>query len=88
MMVLSDGTLEMCGNNARLKMKQKDKEFVHHIWDHFNEIGIVGAEPKETSQFRKGHGSKLASLRVQNLHSPLLNRLKKTMVPKGGRKKC
>ncbi|CAJ0827275.1 6357_t:CDS:10 [Entrophospora sp. SA101] len=51
MMVLSDGTLEMCGNNARLKMKQKDKEFVHHIWDHFNEIGIVGAEPKETSQF-------------------------------------
>ncbi|CAJ0755110.1 3628_t:CDS:10 [Entrophospora sp. SA101] len=53
MMVLSDGTLEMCGNNARLKMKQKDKEFVHHIWDHFNEIGIVGAEPKETSQFRK-----------------------------------
>jgi hypothetical protein len=36
-----------------LQIKQKDKAFVQLLWDLFNEIGIVGAEPQLISAFLK-----------------------------------
>jgi len=42
-MILGEVSLEIKGKNARLKIKQKDKEFVYHLHDLFNPLGIVGA---------------------------------------------
>jgi len=42
--------------DARLQIKQKDKAFVQLLWEDLNEIGIVGAEPKEVSTLLKKSG--------------------------------
>jgi hypothetical protein len=42
--------------DARLQIKQKDKPFVQLLWEDLNEIGIVGAEPKEVSTLLKKSG--------------------------------
>src|SRR5438067_827670 len=42
-MILSDGNLQITGNNARLRIDQKDYGFVLHLWSLFYSIGMVGA---------------------------------------------
>lgn len=48
-MLLSDASLQKrkgSGNhNSWLIFQQKDKEFVYHLWELFNTVGIVGALP-------------------------------------------
>jgi hypothetical protein len=39
--------------NARLKFQQKDKEFVHHLYNKFKPLGIVGVDPRKTSYTHK-----------------------------------
>jgi hypothetical protein len=41
-MLLSDACLSIHGKYAKLKIQQKDKEFVMLLWNIFKEIGIVG----------------------------------------------
>lgn len=49
-MILSDAHLyqdkRAPNGNARLKIQQKDKEFVRHLWDQFYSLGFLGALPK------------------------------------------
>jgi hypothetical protein len=37
----------MHGKEALLKIHQKDKEFVYHLFNLFKPLGIVGAAPRE-----------------------------------------
>jgi hypothetical protein len=39
-MLLRDGFISMMGHNARLKIKQKDAEYVQLIWILFDSIGV------------------------------------------------
>ena len=55
------------GNSTNLHIKQKDADFVQHIWNLFDSIGIVGASPKTTDHYDKRTGktdSPLDSLRL------------------------
>jgi hypothetical protein len=55
-MELGDGNLEMNGNEARMRFHLKDQAFSIFLWTLFDSIGIVGAPPKETSNYHKVTG--------------------------------
>jgi hypothetical protein len=42
-MTLGDASLQMMGTDARLQIDQKDHDFVHHLYNLFYPIGLVGA---------------------------------------------
>jgi hypothetical protein len=44
-MILGDGSIIKNGNNACLRIKQKDKSFVDYLYNIFKPLNIVGAEP-------------------------------------------
>jgi len=56
-MILGDACLRLHGNNAYLQIKQKDKEFVYHLYNQFKSIGIVGAPPIELQSIIKPSGN-------------------------------
>lgn len=56
-MILGDGTIIKNGNNACLRIKQKDKSFVDYIYNIFKPFNIVGAEPNITSSIIKPSGN-------------------------------
>jgi hypothetical protein len=62
-MILGDACLRLHGKNAYLQIKQKDKEFVYHLYNQFKSIGIVGAPPIELQSIIKPSGSTLLSFR-------------------------
>ncbi len=49
-MQLSDSSIAIRGKGARLHVDLKDEEYAFHIWELFNAIGIVGAQPYLNSQ--------------------------------------
>src|SRR5690606_14870911 len=46
-MQLGDSHISLSSNskNARIHILQKDKEFVEHIWNNFNSLGLVNISP-------------------------------------------
>ncbi|CAJ0755113.1 3631_t:CDS:2 [Entrophospora sp. SA101] len=56
-MILGDGHLQLRGSLARFTIGLKDKEFAYHLWDLFNSIGIVGAEPYCSTSVIKPSGN-------------------------------
>jgi hypothetical protein len=42
--------------DARIQIRQKDKEFVDFLYGKFQPLGIVGTDPKESSSFNKRTG--------------------------------
>jgi len=56
-MILGDACLRLHGNNAYLQIKQKDKEFVYHLYNQFKSIGIVGAPQIELQSIIKPSGN-------------------------------
>jgi hypothetical protein len=68
--LLGDSCLSLHGNEANLKVGQKDYLLVQSLWDLFDSIGIVGATPH--LRIRKGGTNYMHSLRLLypfSLHS-------------------
>lgn len=59
-MILSDGTIVFSKGygkgNAQLKVEQKDRDFVYHLFEKLKDSGIAAGEPKARSRFDKGTG--------------------------------
>jgi len=55
-MMLGDGYIRMHGNDAHMKIHQKDKAFVEHLWNMFISIALVGAAAKLCSHLDKRNG--------------------------------
>jgi len=57
-MLIGDSCLELPSgcNDARMAIKQKDKEFVDHLYDIVAPLGIIGSGPKEFSYYDKRTG--------------------------------
>jgi hypothetical protein len=53
-MLLSDSTMEIRGNDARIIFKQKEKGFIELLYSHFGAAGLVGAKPTLYLNERKG----------------------------------
>jgi len=60
-LILSDGHIELMGNNARFKLHLKDRDFTYHVWNLFNDFDIVGAEPRTVNHSFKQTGKSSTS---------------------------
>jgi hypothetical protein len=74
-MLLSDWNLEKNGNDARLRMNQKDKAFVLLLWNLFNSLGIVAAAPRECSSILKETGKTYSAYQFATFTLPFFTTL-------------
>jgi hypothetical protein len=74
-MLLSDACLSIHGKYAKLKIQQKDKEFVMLLWNIFKEIGIVGAAPSECTTYLKETGKSYSSYQFVTFTHPFFTAL-------------
>ena len=64
-------------SNGYLHVEQKDEEFVQLLWDQFNTLKIVGAEPKTRTRFYKRTGNSYTITLFVTLTLPLLTEFHK-----------
>jgi hypothetical protein len=77
-MILGDSCIAFANPNskiARFQVDQQDREFVQHLWDIFDSIGLVGAAPRESSHFDKRTGGNTVSYAFATFTFPYFTEL-------------
>ena len=70
-----DGTLQINGKNARMRIYQKDLGFVLFIWVKFNSLGIVGARPDRSIRMDKSSGQEFEAFQFATFNLPYFTEL-------------
>jgi hypothetical protein len=63
--------------DARIQIRQKDKEFVDFLYGKFQPLGIVGTDPKESSSFNKRTGKSYMAFDFLTFTLPFFTELHK-----------
>jgi hypothetical protein len=75
-LILSDACLSFPNTKeARLMISQKDKNFVDHMYNELNPLGIVGTGVREVREFHKATGNTNTSYRFATLTLPYFTEL-------------
>jgi hypothetical protein len=75
-LILSDACLSFPNTKeARLMISQKDKDFVDHMYNELNPLGIVGTGVREVREFHKATGNTNTSYRFATLTLPYFTEL-------------